>query len=577
MARTDNASVYAAAQRWTYAALTRDDSLLTAGSPIWTLDVIDDFLQRLIGQPDTSSDPFMAKFARQLAGASAETIQLAAEALYVHYLIAANIKGDTKRNRIRQLFDSGGLAIRIPRDLNRALDGDICNTGRFFMSKPHSQLHLLAEVARRWKRLPADRRAEILADPWVFKDTVSAIDVPDSHPQAMALLHLVHPDTFEAIVSRDHKEQIVGTFGNRLDETFDDLDRKLLAIRTQLSDIHGDNFSFYSDELRSQWHPKYSPRTLKPAPEADVTEDSVPQAMTLQDIAGELLWDVGHLEEIERLLADKRQVVFYGPPGTGKTYVAQRLAKYFAGEHGSVDLVQFHPSYAYEDFVEGFRPNKAGGFSLREGPLKKIAQRADATPGAKHVLVIDEINRGNLAKVFGEMYFLLEYRDREISLQYSDDAFGLPENLWIIATMNTADRSIALVDAALRRRFYFVPFYPDEAPVEGLLRRWLAENEPDLLWVADVVDEANRRLGNRDVAIGPSHFMRSNLDEEWVGLIWKHSILPYVEEQLFGDSDRIKEFDFARLRASGDRTHLPEGEPPAANGGDGEAPEPGGD
>ena len=281
---------------------------------------------------------------------------------------------------------------------------------------------------------------------------------------------------------------------------------------------------------------------------------------TLEAVANRLFWDVQYLREIEKLLEDKRQVVFYGPPGTGKTYVAQKLASYFAPAEDATALVQFHPSYAYEDFVEGFRPAVVGGgagFELRDGPLKRIAQRARENPNARHVLVIDEINRGNVAKVFGEMYFLLEYRDREMSLQYSDRPFSLPENLWFIATMNTADRSIALVDAALRRRFHFVLFFPDEPPVEGLLRRWLGAKKPHLLWVADVLDQANRLLDSRDMAIGPSHFMDEKLDEEWVKLIWKHSILPYVEEQLFGDTDRIKEFDFTQL--------LPEVEPPAAN------------
>ena len=221
-------------------------------------------------------------------------------------------------------------------------------------------------------------------------------------------------------------------------------------------------------------------------------------------------------------------------------------------EHGSTRLVQFHPSYAYEDFVEGYRPTEAGGFSLSKGPLKRIAQQAAKTPDARHVLVIDEINRGNLAKVFGELYFLLEYRNRQISLQYSDDQFKLPENLWVIATMNTADRSIALVDAALRRRFYFVPFFPDEPPIKGLLDRWLRDKEkPEMLWVAEVVDAANRildELDKRDMAIGPSHFMRDDLDDEWVKRIWKHSIVPYVEEQLFGEHERVKDFELDKLR-----------------------------
>ncbi len=283
---------------------------------------------------------------------------------------------------------------------------------------------------------------------------------------------------------------------------------------------------------------------------------------TLEALAARLFWDANHLRNIHRLLQDKRQIVFYGPPGTGKTYVAQELARHFAGSEGSTDLVQFHPSYAYEDFVEGFRPadqNGQPGFQLREGPLKRITKKARNNPGATHVLVIDEINRGNVARVFGELYFLLEYRNREISLQYSDTPFSLPENLWFIATMNTADRSIALVDAALRRRFHFVEFSPHTPPVQGLLNRWLVPDKSDLLWVARLLELANDRLTDRHLAIGPSHFMRKDLDEEWVELIWKHSIYPYVEEQLFGDQDHLQEFKFENLkRAAQQRVRSPD-------------------
>jgi hypothetical protein len=190
------------------------------------------------------------------------------------------------------------------------------------------------------------------------------------------------------------------------------------------------------------------------------------------------------------------------------------------------------------------------GFALVEGPLKKLARRARENPDENYVLVIDEVNRANLTKVMGELYFLLEYRGESVSLQYSEEAFSLPKNLWIICTMNTADRSIALVDAALRRRFYFAPFFPDEAPVEGLLGRWLTANRPSLLWVADVVDEANRRLGDRDVAIGPSHFLREDLDEDWVDIIWEHAVIPYLSEQLMGEEERLEEFGLDALRAA---------------------------
>jgi hypothetical protein len=274
-----------------------------------------------------------------------------------------------------------------------------------------------------------------------------------------------------------------------------------------------------------------------------------PEPEGLSRLADELLLEREYLERVQRLLEDKPQAIFYGPPGTGKTYVARKLAQFFAGSDGAIKLVQFHPSYAYEDFVEGYRPTE-GGFALMDGPLKEIAAQAEADPGSLYVLIIDEINRGNVAKVFGELYFLLEYRDEAVRMQYSHAPFSLPRNLWIIATMNTADRSIALIDAALRRRFYFVPFFPDEPPVRGLLGRWLQRNKPDFGWVADVVEIANERLADRQAAVGPSYFMKATLTEEWVELIWEHSVIPYLAEQFLGQEEELKRFDLEVLRAA---------------------------
>ena len=277
-----------------------------------------------------------------------------------------------------------------------------------------------------------------------------------------------------------------------------------------------------------------------------------PEPGDLEALADELLLDADFLRNIERLLDDKRQVIFQGPPGTGKTYVARKLAECLAGSRHHVRLVQFHPSYAYEDFVQGYRPSVddegRASFKLRDGPLVQMADSARRERGAKHFLVIDEINRGNLAKVFGELYFLLEYRDEPMQLQYSEEPFKLPDNLYIIGTMNTADRSIALVDLALRRRFHFVEFHPDRPPVEGLLRDWLDTRAAAFRWVADVVDLANKKLENREAAIGPSYFMQPDLSEQKVKLIWEHNVLPYIEEQLYGQHDRLAEFALDRLR-----------------------------
>ena len=289
-----------------------------------------------------------------------------------------------------------------------------------------------------------------------------------------------------------------------------------------------------------------------PDPEPEPVRQEPWSPANIDALARNLLWDPKQLQEIIEDLQEKRQVIFHGPPGTGKTYVAREIAKQCRLNGGDFEIVQFHPSYSYEDFVEGFRPKVIGGqsgFELVYGPLRRIAEQAKKNPKATFILVIDELNRGNVSKVFGELYFLLEYRDEEVRLQYGrdDERFSLPENLWFICTMNTADRSIALMDAALRRRFYFAPFFPDGPPVQGLLRRWLEREGKETL-AADLIDAANAKL-DRDTGIGPSYFMKANtaLDEIRVRRIWERAVLPYVEEQCFGEDEKLKGFGFDLL------------------------------
>lgn len=273
-------------------------------------------------------------------------------------------------------------------------------------------------------------------------------------------------------------------------------------------------------------------------------------------LSDELLLPVAWLREIVELLNDKRQLILYGPPGTGKTYLAQELCKALVEPAGGeYAIVQFHPSYAYEDFFEGLRPRLAadgsGGvaFDLVPGPLRRLAAAAAANPSKPYALIIDEINRANLAKVFGELYFLLEYRGQRVTLQYSDEDFRLPRNLFLIGTMNTADRSIALVDAAMRRRFYFQGLFPTSRPICDLLGRWLARQglptEP-----AQLLAALNAAINDDDVAIGPSYLMTARVAQPG-GLerIWRTAILPLLEEYYFGEQRDIEnEFGLSALR-----------------------------
>ncbi len=266
-------------------------------------------------------------------------------------------------------------------------------------------------------------------------------------------------------------------------------------------------------------------------------------------LAAALFVDADWLGEVRDLLDERRQLIFYGPPGTGKTWIAQKLAADLVGPE-QVKLVQFHPAYTYEDFFEGYRPTPgtAAGtisFELRAGPFRQLVNRAREHPDQAFVLIIDEINRANLAKVFGELYFLLEYRNQAVDLLYSSDeeGFTLPTNLYVIGTMNTADRSIALLDAAMRRRFAFVELSPDLEPTRSLLARW-SDHHGLGSTAADLLVELNRRIDDPDFRIGPSYFMKSTSADahspERLARIWRTSILPLLQEHHYGEWESVE-------------------------------------
>lgn len=329
----------------------------------------------------------------------------------------------------------------------------------------------------------------------------------------------------------------------------------LESLPSPLSELIGEPGSVVDltdglDALLAAMHPgRHSAESQVAEAPAAGTVPELPEVT--DELAESLHMPREELQEIVDTLQRRQQIVFYGPPGTGKTYLAQELARFLAGadDPSRVQLVQFHPSYAYEDFFEGYRPTltESGqpGFALQAGPLRRQAARATSESGREHpsFLIIDEMNRADLARVFGEMYFLLEYRDRTVLPQYSPDtSFRLPRNLFIIGTMNTADRSIAMVDAAIRRRFAFMELHPDTPPVAGVLRRHLeargVSTEP-----ADLLEALNSEIddSDRDLRIGPSYFMKDEATEPG-GLegIWRYDLLPLLEEHYYGRLTRAE-------------------------------------
>jgi len=322
--------------------------------------------------------------------------------------------------------------------------------------------------------------------------------------------------------------------------------------REQFREVAPDSLIFRSPQSSSPF--TLTSREVKVI-EALLRGEKTEEAMSLSALASELLLPEKWLGGIRDVLFKKKQVIFQGPPGTGKTFLAKSISRTITSPD-RVTLVQFHSSYAYEDFVEGFRPSESNGtliFEVKPGPLVQIAEKAISDPENTYVLIVDEINRANLAKVFGELYFLLEYRNEEISLQYGDAErlFSLPSNLLIVGTMNTADRSVASLDAAIRRRFAFIDLVPDREPVQNLLSAWLEANKKPA-WISELLKIVNLGINDSRFKLGPSYFMVQDVEEDLEN-IWNYQILPQLHDVHFGDEKILSKYSFDTVKSQVDQ------------------------
>ena len=269
-------------------------------------------------------------------------------------------------------------------------------------------------------------------------------------------------------------------------------------------------------------------------------------------------WPVNELQDVLNSLQDNTpQVVLEGPPGTGKTYVAKKLAEHLVGAQPGesspyITIVQFHPSYGYEEFVEGLRPEVSDAglitFANKPGPILEISRKIKED-GKPHVLIIDELNRANIPRVFGELMYLLEYRDESIDLMLGEK-FELPEDLYIIATMNTADKSIRIMDTALRRRFDFFSVMPS---VEILRAFYGAEGNENRLGedlfqgFTDLNLALREEVGDDGHLIGHSFFMTELMDRSFLESRWKRQIGPQIREYFFDRQAPEAEFTLERF------------------------------
>ncbi len=298
-----------------------------------------------------------------------------------------------------------------------------------------------------------------------------------------------------------------------------------------------------SGALGDQQNPLFLYERWRPSSPTEPPVDAPPRsALTLEWLSEHTLWPIERLEELLTSLTDASpQVILAGPPGTGKTWVADLVARYLTDDAPLQHrMVQFHPSYGYEEFVEGLRPvlseHKTLAFDRVDGTVLQMAAAA-ATSDQPHLLIIDEMNRANIPRVFGELMYLLEYRDKPLTLMYTEN-FELPANLHFIGTMNTADRSIRSIDIALRRRFDIF----DCPPEADILRRFYA-NDRNRTTVTDLIEGflALNQVLTEDIdrhhTVGHTFFMSKEFDAAALRRTWVHQLAPLIEDYFFDRPD----------------------------------------
>lgn len=581
MARFKSAKpILAAAEHWKDQCLLGERSLFSDGH-LWTRPNFQELQRVYVENLDYESGAsFLEKLERQLQTASPDAKCLWAEITWVYHLIQdpRSMSRERKRRQIARIWNWSERDFPENHELlSDQILGGVVGTGPGYNTHAWREFRFFVVAMLDWSSLEDSDREAFLSEPWQFASWLDDTKFAANRMFRHAILWLLFPDEFQDVVSGDARKKIVNRLGQAdlIDKSNPvGLDRALLAIRRRLENEYGP-FRFYDPPIKELWDP---PSTLQepsqpPKPAGDTADDTghVAEKVTVAYSPGNALRDLflphDRFTQILKTIKSRKNLILQGPPGTGKTFIARRIAWCLIGREDSapIETVQLHQSYAYEDFVEGFRPAKEGGFDIRPGVFRRFCQRARDNDRTPHVFIIDEINRGNLSRIFGELLMLIEADKRSeayaVTLPYSDTRFHVPDNVYVLGMMNTADRSLAMVDYALRRRFAFQTLEPAFVSEHGrqAFEEHLADKgaEPSLARrICERIAKLNEKIsGDKELGpgfrIGHSYFVPSDGDvpsEDWYRHIVDTQIAPLLREYWFDAAEDV-ETEVASLTA----------------------------